>query len=71
MAPSHTIIPLGNNTMDITMPIEWYGLGRDVCMRYAERIAEAVTLESRWRATSAVVEGVDHLVRVKLSRSRE
>lgn len=58
---------VGSTTIEIDIPIEWYNLGKEVCMRYAERIAEAVYLGPMYRASSAIpVSG--EVVKVRLSK---
>lgn len=53
-----------STTIEIMIPIEWYALGKDVCMRYAENIAGAVYLGTEYRATSAVPKGEQVIVRL-------
>lgn len=70
MQPSHAVTPLNNSTIEITIPIEWYGLGKDACMVYAERIARAVYLGETHRASNAVADASSECVRVKLTKVR-
>lgn len=58
------------NVIEMEIQIEWYGLGKDVAMRYAERVVKCATLGEEFSATSAVPKPDEHIVLVRLSRSR-
>jgi len=55
------------NVLHVEIPSEWAPLGRSMMFRYAERVAEAATLDPAWRASRA--DQVDeNTIRVKLAR---
>lgn len=56
--------------MEINISIDWVRLGKEIAMRYAEGIANAVTLDTNWKATGIHNDDEQESATVRLNRGR-